>query len=600
MKKIFSGIILLLSAQFAFAAPVSRSTATEYARNFLGTQNLNLAFTTLEPTTKSSEVSFYAFNKPEGGWVIIAADDCATPVLAHCDKGSINPGNIPSNMKNYLRLATTNISKVSAAGKHPTKETSARWATKGKLTKADSYAEKVLKTANWSQDAPYNQTVCQQVLNRTVPVSGLYTGCVATAMAIVMQYHGYPAAPTGTIPSYKTETKKYTVPEINLSTYGNYDWANMPKSKPSTSAQKKAVADLIFHCGAMVQMDYTTEGSGANTYMIPSVLAKYMGYSPAAVEQYRETFTDNEWYDMLKAEIDADRPVIYGGADVKKDEGHEFVVDGYNSSKEVHINWGWSGVSNGWFAVNYLGNYTDVDDVFNYYDSGIFGLVPEKTGKGVPAIFLQSFWYGRDFYPGLMIKGDIAKGKTFSIEAYVYNFDEELSYDGPIIAALVDKEGKIKEYISPEYSFHVDKGDNGYCGEGYFECQCEITSDIKVGDFICVFYKDGWGNWLRLGGTTHTVTSTEEQDEPIYTVSRISAIPAVSYIYVPSDLKAGDVYYCDFVTGTKCPTSIAWSCDGADMPKLNIKLTAGTHIIKAAVKYADGSSETVTRKITVK
>jgi len=596
MKKIAFVLSILLAAglQPVFAAPVSISAATEYAANYLGTDEVELAF-----TGPDYSAGFYAFNRPSGGWVIISADDCGTPVLAHSDNGKLSSDKLPVNMKENLKLMTGNISKVSRAKLSASKAIRNLWAKRGivQATKAD-FSSTVLETAAWGQSDPYNQTVCSKVKNGSKTVSGLCTGCVATAMAIVLQYNGYPTAPTGTLPSYYTDSEGYTVPSVNLSNYGNYDWSNMPKTKPTTTDQKKAVADLMYHCGAMVSMDYTTEGSGAYGSDIPVALSKYMKYSPAAKECYRENYNNSEWFNILKAEIDENRPIIYGGSDVNRLEGHQFVINGYNSNNEVHVNWGWEGLCDGWFAVCYLGNYDsqDVDDVFNYYDSAILGLVPNaSTGSSCPEI--NMFSYESD--PGLSVSGTIARNETFTLKAYAYNGNHDYDYDGSVVAALVDSKGDIKETISSESSLHVDKCDGQFYGEAEITCQCKITKEINLGDFVAVFYKDGFGEWTRLGGSNHVVACTEEEDDPYYTVSCISAVPSISYIYVPESLKAGDVFYCDLVTGVKLPTSVVWSCDGTELPDYYTKLTSGKHIIKAVIKYSDNSSLTIKRNITV-
>lgn len=605
MKKVFLSLAVMLAAglQAAVAAPVSRGAASEFARNFFGSSDAELAFTNVNTvsvmSSSASKPAFFAFNNPSGGWAIIAADDCATPVLAHSDVGSISLDAIPSNMRIYLRTVTDNIDKMSRAGKVATDEIRAVWAANGVASgmKVSATDKVELQTAAWGQDSPYNQTVCQNVTKDGTPVSDLYTGCVATAMAIVLQYMGYPKAPVGVIPGFKTNTKKYSVPSVDLDSYGDYDWADMPKTKPRTDAQKKAVADLIFHCGAMVRMDYTKDGSGADSADIPGALIKYMSFSPVVAEYYRESYSDYEWFDMLKAEIDAKRPILYGGIDAKSVDGHQFVVDGYNSSREVHVNWGWDGAGNGWFAVCYLGNYSSVDDVFNYYDSAILGLVPDPSaGKACPAIYLES----DDNDPGIRVTGDIRKGGSFSITAYPLNMDSERGYDGSMAAALVGSDGTIKEFISPEYTISIEASDGRYLSYTQLNCQCRITSDIRIGDFISIFYKDGLGNWARLGGTNHVVTNKDYDSGAYYTISRVSAVPSVAYVYVPKDIREGDVIYLDLVTGVRCPASVSWRCDGNAVTDHYIKPAAGTHVVTAVVKYIDGTSETISRKITVR
>ena len=55
---------------------------------------------------------------------------------------------------------------------------------------------------------------------------------------------------------------------------------------------------------------------------------------------------------MLYEELSSGRPVLYSGS--KNMSGHEFVCDGYDGNGMFHINWGWNGLSNGYFLLNVL------------------------------------------------------------------------------------------------------------------------------------------------------------------------------------------------------------------------------------------------------
>ena len=281
-------------------------------------------------------------------------------------------------------------------------------------------------------------------------------------------------------------------------------------------------------------------------------------------------------------------------------EGHQFVIDGYNSDRQVHVNWGWGGSCNGWYAVCYLGDKDNkgVDDVFNYWDSAILGL---KKGSGSDSanalIYIDS--YDEESDPGLNITGTIAKGSTFTLDAYLYNTDTYSKYSGAVKAALVDKDGNLLEYISSEKNVTIDVCDGQYLSYTSFSASCKITRDIAPGDFICLYFKNGGGEWMRVGGTNHTVSNTEYDYGVYYSVSRISALQGISYIYAPSTLNAGEVFYFDVVTGGNWPTSITWTYDGSSVTTGFVTLTAGTHTVKAVIKNFDGTSQTLVRKIKV-
>ena len=88
--------------------------------------------------------------------------------------------------------------------------------------------------------------------------------------------------------------------------------------------------------------------------MVPGALKNYFGYDKHVTLRKRSYYGTTEWMNIIKAELDAGRPVYYGGASDAGQGGHAFVCDGYDDNGYVHINWGWYGDSNGYFLVNRL------------------------------------------------------------------------------------------------------------------------------------------------------------------------------------------------------------------------------------------------------
>ena len=189
-------------------------------------------------------------------------------------------------------------------------------------------------------------------------------------------------------------------------------------SGSSTSAQKTAVATLMYHCGVAVDMSYGTAaegGSGAytidyngywsshGTMCAETALTQFFGYKSSTIKGYyrdgspedgMKSWTKSEWIAMLKEELDAQRPIMYAGAgyedpsDPDTGYGHSFVCDGYDSSDKFHFNWGWSNSCDGYYDVDALepsepgsgggnGEYNLEQDV-------IIGIVPDK--KDLPMI----------------------------------------------------------------------------------------------------------------------------------------------------------------------------------------------------------------------
>ncbi|HTB32327.1 MAG TPA: C10 family peptidase, partial [Bacteroidia bacterium] len=164
----------------------------------------------------------------------------------------------------------------------------------------------------------------------------------------------------------------------------NYDWNAMPTGRVTSSNPE--VAKLMFDCGVSVDMDYSPSGSGAIVVgRGPSAqysYVNYFGYESSTIKGLLySSYTASAWEGLLKTELDADRPVQYEGTDPTYG-GHSWVCDGYNTAGDFHMNWGWSGQEDGYFAVSTL-NPSPYD--FSENVGAIMGIEP-PPGLGVQNI----------------------------------------------------------------------------------------------------------------------------------------------------------------------------------------------------------------------
>ncbi len=307
--------------------------------------------------------AFYVYGYPTGGFVIVSSDDCAKPILGYSD-GRFNTDSIPENMRYWLSVyakeiyAASNSSDVATQSNETVASNSTYSATVSPL----------LGNIMWDQGAPYNNKVPDKV----------NTGCVATAMAQVMKYHEYPAKGVGSY-SYTFEGRTFSA---NFAE-STYDWNNMLDDYSGvnySTAEANAVATLMYDCGVSVNMQYTQDrGSAAELFGIVEALVNYFGYDPNTQYYSRDYYYSNEWMNMLKKELNEARPLLYFANDAKETYGHAFVVDGYDTSSRMHINWGWSGDLNGYFVINALNIEVEGLD-WSSFQSFIGGLQPKTSG----------------------------------------------------------------------------------------------------------------------------------------------------------------------------------------------------------------------------
>ena len=336
---------------------------------------------------------------PQASPVVFVSRDAAfAPVLGWTD-APIEDNELPDGLRWWLETISQTMNTKLGAGD---------WHTIMRAPKNVSDVEPLV-TSRWAQDTPYND-LCPVADSWTKRRA--QTGCVATAMAQVMNYHEYPAKGQGT--GYYTMNGS----KRNVRIEGEYDWANMMDTYSSASDKKDettdAVATLMYDCGLASGMAYALQGSGATTMNAAAGMVSNFSYDEAALHCSFRTFSNNDaWMQTIYDELSQQRPVLYASTDATYG-AHAFVIDGYRAQDGyVHVNWGWSGDADGWF------------DFFN--------LNPRTTYQ--TAYGMQGYDFSRDVESQSMLTGITAPGQQdFAYEAYwCMDGEETISVDGDSI-----------------------------------------------------------------------------------------------------------------------------------------------------------------------
>lgn len=318
--------------------------------------------------------SCYVFNRiNEQGYVVLAADDAVVPVLGYSDHGSFDPQNIPDNMMWLLNSYGQQIAYAAQNSK------AASMALANKAPQEWEPVEPICTTL-WDQDTPYNN-LCPVIKGERA-----VTGCVATAIAQVMKAHNWPAKGQGSN-SYTFSRNGTTMTLSSDFSQHSYDWANMLDSYPAdgyNQTQANAVALLMSDCGIASNMSYGNT-SGAITVRAAAGMIEYFDYNKAMKWVNRQTVYLTQWNKMVYDEVKAGRPVLLSGQN--PEGGHAFVCDGYRDNNYFHINWGWSGISNGYFLLTLLDPFEQGNGgTSGGYTSGLaglFGCQPAQAGAAI-------------------------------------------------------------------------------------------------------------------------------------------------------------------------------------------------------------------------
>lgn len=466
-------LVLLLALGYSplQAKRITQWQAQQQAYSFWGKQMPQKAKAkSRTATTASPSDAYYVFNNDAGGFVIIAGDDAVTPVLGYTSTGSFDAENLPDGLKDLLKSYERQIAAL--GDNYVANQTATRAAFTG---------EKLLKTAEWNQMAPFNKYTPNNYV----------TGCVATAGAIVMKHHGYPAKGTGSH-SYTWNGKTLTANFEH-----DYDWANMPAKYDGTNdAAFDGVARLMSDLGVAVEMQYNKDGSGAYIGNLVTALQKYYGYSKLSHLMAIEDVGAEAWNGRLREEIDANRPVLYS-ASSPSGGGHAFVIDGYKD-ESFSVNWGWGGYCDGFYQIGALNPESvgkPTGDKYNVGQSAVFGMQPSDGTEKVSGMgFLTNV--GELQMLNMNIT-DVKKGQNGVIFSAPIGNTGDQPYTGEAAVALMNAKGEMREIVSSSSQTFNNLSRGSYYP--YLSFSFVSTVDAEPGDYLAIVAKEkGSSEYIEL------------------------------------------------------------------------------------------------------
>ena len=470
-------VLLLVCGQATIQAKrISQWQAQQQAYSFWGKQMPMKAkaksrvVSTASLSTLGND-SYYVFNNDAGGFVIIAGDDAVAPVLGYTSTGAFDANNLPEGLKDLLKSYEQ---QIAALGKNYKANTTS--------TRAEFTGEKLLNTAKWNQGAPFNKYTPNNYV----------TGCVATAGAIVMKHHGYPAKGVG------SHSYTWNGQNLTASFEHDYDWANMPvRYTGDNDAAFDGVARLMSDLGIAVNMQYANGGSASALEDLVTALKKYFGYSKYARHLKIEDLGAEAWNGRLRAEIDANRPVLYAASDANVG-GHSFVIDGYKD-ESFSVNWGWGGYCDGFYRIGALNPEVDgtpQGDQYNSSQAAVFALQP-SDGKEVLSNlrFIKVDGYLETMNMNVT---DVKAGKNLTLYLLPLQSYGENSYTGKIAIALKNAKGEIREVFAET---GIKELEHGYYIDQYL-LGGACTVDAQEGDYLAIVSKEeGTDEYLEILGS---------------------------------------------------------------------------------------------------
>lgn len=316
------------------------------------------------------EPAYYIFNMKPDGFVIVSAEDAFHPILGYSMDGSYVEDRTNEVYESWMASYTEKIDYLRENNVDASQIIENKWdrylnGSKTTLSSREGDREiEPLLTNTWDQDYPYN-AYCPE--DEDGPGGHALSGCVATAMSMIMYHYKYPEHGYGQNSYY---CHPYGTLSVDFgSTYYMWDAMTDDISGSSPEHSIRGIAELQYHCGVAVDMNFSPEGSGAQSYMVPSAIQNHFGYSEDATYMEKNNYTLSEWEDMIMEDLENNHPIYYSG--FSDEGGHAFALDGVQQSNMFHFNFGWSGTMNGYYYLEgdgAVGGYNqDQSMVKNFY-----------------------------------------------------------------------------------------------------------------------------------------------------------------------------------------------------------------------------------------
>lgn len=355
---------------FIHSQSVNSETAKIVAYNFIKPINTSIkSLADLElayaETFQINDTAWFVFSLNPRGYIVVSSIENAFPIIAYSKNSDfeMNAKKLPPSFEKWMQWRTNEIAFLHRNSMQADEETQQLWydLKNGHYTSSPEKVQGVapLLMSAWNQDCHYNE-FCPE--DPAGPCQRVYVGCVAIAMGQILYYWRFPTTGIGS-KSYWSDYGLLTA-NFGQSTY-NYN-----EMKGSINSSHPEVAELLHHLGVSVSMMYAPDGSGAFSSDVPDALKSYFGFAQSAVLRNKNQFSNTNWENLLKSNLNKGWPLYYSGFGTG---GHAFNIDGYQGTNHFHFDWGWGGSFNGYYFLHNLnpGTFT-----FNNGQSAIVEIVP--------------------------------------------------------------------------------------------------------------------------------------------------------------------------------------------------------------------------------
>jgi hypothetical protein len=283
MRKALTILLLVWIGPALIAQRVSVETASRVAENFYSQCKRDLG---MDPVPSKldlvhiqsyKEMPAYFVFGPENnqGFVMVSGSYSFHPVVGFSPDGSFDRDQLPPALAEILKeyefeVAETDRKKsINTRYLHLWEQYDVDSPMKSTAAEDAVISLGPLLRSKWAQGCHYN-SLCPE--DPQGPCGHALVGCVAVAIAQVMNYYGHPVAGSH-IKSYNHD--KYGLQSAEFETTP-YQWQKMPDRLMDENDE---VARLLYHCAVASEMNFGPSSSSAFTYKATSGMAEYFNYT---------------------------------------------------------------------------------------------------------------------------------------------------------------------------------------------------------------------------------------------------------------------------------------------------------------------------------
>ncbi len=498
MKKItFVWVLAFLLVQQLVAKPVDINKAKAFASQFIEVEGESLR--SVQKTSSDEAPAYYIFKAKAGkGFVIVSGEDRLPLLMGYSDKGTIDQEHLPIQLKILLEQYSKAVARL-----RKTPDEGGFRSQKVFMHKPKIIVEALTKS-KWGQSKPFND-LCPEITDGKRAV----TGCVATAVAQLMYYHKWPKTGKGKhsyVPkrygkALKADFSKHTYQWDLMKDEYKKQWVAHP-TKPDrqrlelvyTKEEGEAIGRLLADVAISVDMDFGVRESGTVTMNALPALRNYFDYKAHFLRQ--EDAQGDVFLKTIKDELDAERPLVLSGQGLGG--GHAWVIDGYDENDYLHCNWGWTGMSNGFFSLNLMSpTALGTGGGSGGFNSGQGILIarPNKDDDSQDNFKDLPLAFGSEV--GLKLEMPNGKDKKvnfrFRLSPY-FNFSKE-DFSSKVGIGVYDVENTFINTISEQHKFI--KGRTGFSYNGMNFYVYRDLKDYSDGTYVLrpIFKPNGSDDW---------------------------------------------------------------------------------------------------------